>query len=565
VAGPSGDILFESSLGAVPYVCTIDPGTAGETDVPGCAPDALVEVPLAPGVHEFQVDADGNSPSVTFVVADFVSPTPAEGATVRHSSAIENQFQFTLGNGSGADLGANTYFCTTPASSFDCAPDTVYPSDTVDDANSITVQITPVDPSRGPGFTLVRNYIGADTTPPTVADPICTPGAQFGEIDCQLAAADSNGVTHCDCEYDDQWTDCTDDVTVKNEIVYTEQAPGAHALFIDCQDPSGNHGFSTPETIWALGAHGDAIMIGALMPYNDPTGSTWAVLQAAIGQAARTGLSRNLHVLSLDTPGLPFSQTTNIVNAESAGGGIDVRDNDRRDLLLASDFAWADVVVIFPEFGADVQAQFTSRWIATLDEKVLDGGTVIILDDGTRDGTSTSQTYLIANPSNELCLLMITGDAGDPGATWTGTGDLSSPSTVSGGPNSVTFVDSVDPVAYTGTGGAPSVIHSRWDRDCGDVVVDKNHGLDTNPGNSAQPFISISHAIAVLGDAGGTICLLPGTYEPGLEPTTLNVPGNVHIVGNLSTGGAACIPTVINGIDVQLAPGATVDGVQISP
>ena len=80
------------------------------------------------------------------------------------------------------------------------------------------------------------------------------------------------------------------------------------------------------------------------------------------------------------------------------------------------------------------------------------------------------------------------------------------------------------------------------------VFVDAVAGLDTNVGSAAAPWKTITHAIASMPVAGGTIQLAPGIYsQDSGERFPLEPRSNQTILGDVATRGASATPTVIRG------------------
>jgi predicted RNA-binding protein with TRAM domain len=86
--------------------------------------------------------------------------------------------------------------------------------------------------------------------------------------------------------------------------------------------------------------------------------------------------------------------------------------------------------------------------------------------------------------------------------------------------------------------------------------VDAATGSDTNPGSSALPFKTISHALS-LSASGRTVQVRPGTYDAANGETfPLQVPAGVSLIGDEPNLGAGVTPTLITGGDPAINAGA---------
>jgi uncharacterized repeat protein (TIGR02543 family) len=93
------------------------------------------------------------------------------------------------------------------------------------------------------------------------------------------------------------------------------------------------------------------------------------------------------------------------------------------------------------------------------------------------------------------------------------------------------------------------------------VFVDAVSGSDTNPGTSASPFKTITHALTFASVSGDQVNVKPGTYDTtNGETFPLQVPAGVILIGDEPNRGNGTIPTKISGGAVTLGAGSTIAG-----
>ncbi len=355
--------------------------------------------------------------------------------------------------------------------------------------------------------------------------------------------------------------DCEDGMCTGETVDtrYTTLSPGSHILSVTCSEYGQT---STPQTGTVLIANGDGhvVLIGtnyALSPGPSgdleslPAGPGFVNSVTTLTAAANYAPPRQINVLGVVIPNADPTLTVDPTEKENALSSLDphygttpalrpwyTEIGDINPTTLQSALVGKDVVLIFDQHNPAIGPTVTNAWLTELQQWIIGGGVVIVLDGGTPIFTYQStahETFTMITPGgvHTGCLLNVTLYAAE--------NDLSGGHCVSdeidGSPgnnvpyripeNAVFWTRPVpgvpnEPAICAGEGGEANVYHKIIRRGCGDAtgkVVDSIYGHDTAlaSGSCYLPYLTMGHAVPLITD-GKRLDVMPGVYtEATLE------------------------------------------------